>query len=66
MSLRYFVCVYVDEHLSVTICPVFTKFLSMLPKAVAQFSSDSIVTCYMLKFQFMDDILLAHRLEMLH
>jgi len=65
MSLRYFVCVYVDEHLSVTICPVF-KFLSMLPKAVAQFSSDSIVTCYMLKFQFMDDILLAHRLEMLH
>jgi len=47
-SVWLFVCLSVREHISGTTCPIFTKFLCMLPMAVARFSSGSVAICYVL------------------
>jgi len=42
------VCLYVREHISRTTCPIFTKFLCLLPMPAARSSSGGVAICYVL------------------
>jgi len=58
------VCLSVCERISGTTCPIFTKFLYMLPRAVARLSSgrrcDTSCTC---TFGFMHDDVILHIMD---
>jgi len=58
LSLCVSVCLSVSEHIFGTTRPLFTKFLCMLPMAVARSSSGGVVICYVLPVLWMTSYLL--------
>jgi len=62
MCICLCVCLSVSKHIFGTACPTFTKFLRMLPMALAQSSSDGVVIrCVQCTSGFMYDVILAIR-----
>jgi len=57
VSLSLCVCVCVSDHIFGTTCPIFTKFLFMLPMAVARSSSGGVVIRYVLSVLWMTSYL---------
>jgi len=52
----------VSDHIFGTTCPIFRKFLCMLPVAVARSSSDG---AFLRISGFMDGVIFAHKLRLL-
>jgi len=65
VSLCVCVCLSVRDHIFGTTRPIFTKFLCVLPMAVARSSSGGVVIRSLCTLGFMDDVIFAHKPRLL-